>query len=83
MIPPFYLLFGFIYYPAETVIHLFMYAFLIFIPDEIWNIVNGSFKVLAGLPESFAHFTRLLPPLETESYLFIRHRQRPYVFNIR
>ena len=57
-----HLLFCFIDCFTKTIIHFFMNAILVLIPDEIRNIVNRSFKIMAGLPIVLAHLTFLLPP---------------------
>ena len=67
---------------AEAVVHLLMNAVFVLIPDKVWDVVNGRFQVVAGLPVILAHLTGLLPSQETESCLLIRHGHRPHIFDM-
>ena len=68
---------------AEAVVDLFMNTILIFIPNQVWHIVDRRLQKMTGLPKILPHFIRLLPPQKTESYLLVGQRKRPYVLNLR
>ena len=57
--------------PAETVIHLFVYAVFIFIPDQVGDIVDGGLKKVACLPEILFTFIFFLPSQKAEPDLLL------------
>ena len=62
---------------AEAVIYFFMNAVFILVPDQIRHIVNRCLQKMLCLPEVFAHFIRLLPPLTAEPDFCFRHWHYP------
>ncbi len=63
---------GFVHSFAKALVDLFVNAVLVFIPDEIGDIVNGGFKIMIGLPKVLARFHGLLPAGKAESQLLGR-----------
>ncbi|GFI43803.1 hypothetical protein IMSAGC018_01479 [Lachnospiraceae bacterium] len=79
MSPSLHLFLGLIHRPAKAVIDFLMYSVLIFIPDQIRNVVDCSLKKMAGLPVVLLHLIRLLPFLKTKPCLSLRHGHNPYI----
>ena len=56
---------------TETFVYFFVNALFVLIPDQAWNIVNGSFQKMAGLPEIFLSLILLLPSLKTKPKFYV------------
>ena len=77
-----HLLLGLVDCMAEAVVHFFVDAVFVLVPDQIGNVVDRRLQKMAGFPEIHAHFAGLLPTQETETELLVGHRHDPDVRDI-
>lgn len=73
------LLFGLAHGGAEAVVYLLVDTIACFIPDKVWNRIDGGVEELVGLPEIGLALSVCLPFLEMKSEQRIVKRRFPEI----